>query len=346
MILALSPYTMTTPRSSSPLNPNSHVSSSSPLSSPTPSSSASFSSSHTITRGYQAFQLPSYRSSTSSPNSSSPSSRQTRYTRPSKRSSTSLPPSSSSTGNDLFSEGTTPMEGLMWREKFTRRVEEREKRKINRNKELDKRRGMEKRLNFDQQQEEEEFDRKAQEDDEEIFRRLVVLQRKKSKHAAMVSHELETGGSDPTLPEFWEDELDNLSKQEKELLSRLEGLRDRDTHQHFQSRIDQDHQHQPAMDHHTSSPSSMNWRDNRNEIDEYDEQEEWEKEATLAEQVERDSEEIEFADHVEQSYLAGEQVDQGLENTNTNTDTDTGMEMEMDINMEVDWEAFDSMDIE
>ena len=40
----------------------------------------------------------------------------------------------------------------------------------------------------------------------QIYRRLMLLQQRKAAHAALVSFERETGGSDPLLPEFWEDE--------------------------------------------------------------------------------------------------------------------------------------------
>ena len=43
----------------------------------------------------------------------------------------------------------------------------------------------------------------------QIYRRLMLLQRRKAAHAALVSHERETGGSDPILPDFWDDEDDS-----------------------------------------------------------------------------------------------------------------------------------------
>nr|XP_019047140.1 hypothetical protein I302_03747 [Kwoniella bestiolae CBS 10118]OCF26070.1 hypothetical protein I302_03747 [Kwoniella bestiolae CBS 10118] len=294
---------MTTPHSSSPLNPNSHARSSSPLSSPTPGPSSS-------SRPFQSFSLPS-------PSLKSPSTplKSTRYIRPSKRS--SLPSSSSTT--DLFSEGTTPMEGQMWREKFTRRVEAREKRKADRTRELDKRRGTGVGGREMSVEEEEAEDRRAQEDDEEIFRRLVILQRKKSQHASLVSHEQETGGSDPLTPEFWEDELDHLQREERELMDRL------------------DH---PMM---SSPPPSDPGRSGKEE-----ELEEWQIQAALAEQEELDLEEMRLADQVEQAYYARHISPSMQDQIRHSENHGMGMDVDMDLEMDtqVDWEAFDSMDIE
>ncbi|WWD00616.1 hypothetical protein V866_007551 [Kwoniella sp. B9012] len=320
MLLALSPfssYAMTTPRSSSPLNPNPNVRSSSPLSSPTPGSSSS---------RYQSFSLPSPSSYKTSPNGAAQL-RSTRYVRPSKR--PSLPSSSlTPTGSDLFSEGTTPMEGLMWREKFSRRVEAREKRKADRNNELNKRRGLSESAWREMSvEEEEEQDRIAQEDDEEIFRRLVILQRKKSKHASLVSHEMETGGSDPLTPEFWEDELEELQKEERELMNRLDNHPD-----------EQNNQIQAQL-----QPHVQNQDQPRNQEEE--ELEEWQIQAALAEQEELELEEMNFADQVEQAYYARQsQTHQLLE-----INIDTGrmdVDMDMDLDSQVNWDAFDSMDIE
>jgi hypothetical protein len=60
---------------------------------------------------------------------------------------------------ELFAEGTTPTEGLMWRERFSRRMEDREKRRKSREAEIDRRRVV---------VEEEEDEAKAREDDEEV----------------------------------------------------------------------------------------------------------------------------------------------------------------------------------
>ncbi|WVQ69287.1 uncharacterized protein L199_007504 [Kwoniella botswanensis] len=318
MLLALSPYStyaMTTPRSSSPLNPNPNVRSSSPLSSPTPGSSSS---------RYQSFSLPSPSSYRSAP-SGAAQLRSPRYVRPSKR--PSLPSSSTTTtGSDLFSEGTTPMEGLMWREKFSRRVEAREKRKADRNNELDKRRGLSGSVKREMSvEEEEEQDRKAQEDDEEIFRRLVILQRKKSQHASLVSHEIETGGSDPLTPEFWEDELEELQKEERELMNRLDD----------QSHADHQHQNQ-------TSSSTMN---NNQHVNQEESDEEWEIQAALAEQEEMELEEINFADQVEKAYYAHQSQSHQPSDNNVHTGN-MDVDMDVDLDSQVNWDAFDSMDIE
>ena len=46
----------------------------------------------------------------------------------------------------------------------------------------------------------------AHTDDMQVYRRLMLLQRRKAQHAAMVSYQRETGGSDPISPDFWEEE--------------------------------------------------------------------------------------------------------------------------------------------
>lgn len=50
----------------------------------------------------------------------------------------------------------------------------------------------------------------------------MVLQRRREQHAALVSHEYETGGSDPMLPDFWEDELSSLAHEECVLFRHLD----------------------------------------------------------------------------------------------------------------------------
>lgn len=49
----------------------------------------------------------------------------------------------------------------------------------------------------------------------------MVLQRRREQHAALVSHEAETGGSDPALPDFWEEEADALAREERALYQHL-----------------------------------------------------------------------------------------------------------------------------
>lgn len=50
----------------------------------------------------------------------------------------------------------------------------------------------------------------------------MILQRRKAQHAALVSYEQETGGSDPLLPEFWEEDLSALEREERALLQEIE----------------------------------------------------------------------------------------------------------------------------
>lgn len=172
-----------------------------PLTSPPPVTSYPFSSSplnpythpHSITSAY-----PSMPSSSSSPPQSSPTPclRQlphptplfrsspvsgkgklsTRYQRPARKSlSSSVTTGPSNLGTrdtDLFSEGTTSLEGAMWRERFTRRMEERERRRKARNANLNRRRGIDGLGLSGVSLDEDEAERKAQEDDEEV--RIMV----------------------------------------------------------------------------------------------------------------------------------------------------------------------------
>ncbi|WVQ76001.1 hypothetical protein IAR50_005637 [Cryptococcus sp. DSM 104548] len=148
----------------------------------------------------------------------------TRYTRPARNSLPSALPSYNSAGNgDLFSEGTTPLQGAMWRERFTRRMDERTRRKDAKEKNLERRRGIGRPLFEDElEEDEDELERKAKEADDEIYRRITILQRKKAIHAQLANEEYETGGSDPNLPDFWEDELEQMQREENDLIRRLE----------------------------------------------------------------------------------------------------------------------------
>lgn len=46
-----------------------------------------------------------------------------------------------------------------------------------------------------------------------------------------MSLERETGGSDPNLPDFWEEDLDSLEREERELVRHLEGHEEEDPDQ-------------------------------------------------------------------------------------------------------------------
>ena len=142
-------------RPSSPLNPSHASSSSSPLSSPTPLPS------YNITR---TVRLPL--TSTSSRHA-------TRYKRPGEA---QRGLSNTSSQNDLFGGGgSTPLEGAMWRERFTRRAEERERRKQLRDDEIARRRSLTdphptpvRNQPLGDFMNQEESDQKAQADDEEV----------------------------------------------------------------------------------------------------------------------------------------------------------------------------------
>jgi len=145
-------------RPSSPLNPHTNYAgpSSSPVTSPTPP---------------QHHQFPSQFTLGAPPMRHRPASNlQTRYNRPSSRRASSFPlqtPPHAPSGGDPFGEGkgATPVESAMWKERFTRRVKDRERRKRARDEDINRRRSMER---SDEILDEEEADRRAQEDDEEV----------------------------------------------------------------------------------------------------------------------------------------------------------------------------------
>ena len=150
-------------RPSSPLNPHSHSGpSSSPMTSPTP---------HHISPSPFTLGTPATRHRSSS--SSTP----TRYTRPNAKRSPATPfPAASpySGGGDLFGEGkgTTPVESAMWKERFARRVQDRERRKRARAQDLDRRRSID---TSDDVSDEDEAERVAQADDEEVHTCALVV---------------------------------------------------------------------------------------------------------------------------------------------------------------------------
>ncbi|KAK8847428.1 hypothetical protein IAR55_005286 [Kwoniella newhampshirensis] len=324
-------------RPSSPLNPNAPPppSSSPPMTSPTPSYSYPYISPMT--------QRTANRSGVGGPSNERTPIRQTRYSRPSSASSSSKRPSHrqllSDHPQDLFTTGgTTPMEGLLWKERFSRRMKERERRKERRQADLDRRRGVGSGSSDPiEAEDEEEADRKAQEDDEEIFRRLVIVQRRKAHHATLVSHEVETGGSDPNLPEFWADELDSLAREERDLLRRL---------------TDDERDHCQSLPQFMSSSSHVRSTEEHGEtiygLHEGVENEEdvWAMEAAQAEEVEREVEEAEVARSVEQAYGMNDQGRLRIQAQIESADMDMDMDMDMGMDMGMDWDSFDSMDVE
>ncbi|KLT43282.1 hypothetical protein CC85DRAFT_291581 [Cutaneotrichosporon oleaginosum] len=107
----------------------------------------------------------------------------------------------------------------MWCNRLARRMADRERMKQHRQAALTRFRGM---SDLEEPEDEDDRERQARVDDEEIFRRLMVLQRRREQHAALLSHETETGGSDPALPEFWEEEADALAREERALYQHLD----------------------------------------------------------------------------------------------------------------------------
>lgn len=185
MFLVATPRTdhpmYTNRRPSSPLNPNSssqagHMGSSSPLTSPM--------------AGPSTLPMPStpspfglHPASSLSKRSSPGGSFSTRYQRPLPRARHSFPLDNTGAGDLFTTEGTTPVEGAMWKERFSRRMEERERRKKAREADISRRRSMSVGAGAGSSspggmsvEEEEEADRRAQEDDEEVSTRSISTQ--------------------------------------------------------------------------------------------------------------------------------------------------------------------------
>ncbi|RSH92188.1 hypothetical protein EHS25_008603 [Saitozyma podzolica] len=312
-------------RGSSPLNPYSDRSSS-PLTSPTPHHGHAGPSTLSLHQLAAPVGRPTFHHA-----SSSTSLTPTRYRRPQSAKRHSLP------GGDLFAEGTTPMEGAMWRERLSRRMEERERRRRAREEDLGRRRRSAGSSEGDEaSMDEEEADRRAQEDDEEIFRRLVVLQRRRAEHAALVSHEDETGGSDPLLPDFWEDELAALDAEERAIASFFHEVPARSHEPHIPSQSITPSAQLSHPSHPFMTPVARRRQAAIPRLLE-DEEDQWAREAAEAEQAERDVEEAEMARRVEEEWAG-----------RGHGGMDMGMDMDVDghVDVDVDWEAFDAMDVE
>ena len=137
------------------------------------------------------------------------------------------------------------------------------------------------------------------------------MQRRKAEHAAMVSYEVETGGSDPGLPDFWDDDIQLLGQPPNPA--------------QFRDHIE----HEDEDDDMTLTPKK-----NRpfvaarpTSFRAVDEEEEWALEAAAAEEAEREAEDAEIARRVEEAY-------------GFSVPGSSGGDLDMD------WEAFDAMDIE
>lgn len=257
---------------------------------------------------------------------------------------------------DLFTEGTSPVQGQMWRDRLGRRMEERERRKRTREDDMGRRRDTLGSLSAEDQ---EAADKRAAEDDEEvslsvenhilvemadgqIFRRLMVLQRRKAEHAALVSHEQETGGSDPLEPEFWEEEMEQFdpeagmvnysTRQPPQQLNYL------NTPQHsFASSSSKYITPRPAR----GFGRDMTMGSYRERMEE---EEDWGEEAAAAEAAEREAEEIAMLEMVEREYAQFARGAGGAASHTGEIRVEGGRRE--DGGMEVDWDGFDQMDME
>jgi hypothetical protein len=206
----------------------------------------------------------------------------------------------------------------MWKEKFARRITDRERRKRAREQDLVKRRSGS--APVEEEMNEDEAERRAEEDDEEvswgitdhdhlwsvpqIFRRLMILQIRKAHHAQLVSLETETGGSDTLLPDFWEEDLAPFRPSDR-------------NHTYSAEVCDGDE----LMDHGEGLPDET-------------EEGRWASEAAEAEEAEVEAEEVELARQAEEAFRRGS-------SQKSKMSRQTGQKA-----METEWDGSEDMEIE
>lgn len=142
------------------------------------------------------------------------------------------------------------------------------------------------------------------------------MQRKRAEHQHLVNYEVETGGSDPALPDFWDEDGEEGDEREAE------------RHHHSQTPT-RDARQQADWDDDPMATPKKNFGGPRRFDAEcgFGESDEWEQQALEAEEAERDAEEAEVARRVEEAYgVSIPKVSNG--------------------DLDMDWDAFDAMDIE
>lgn len=115
-----------------------------------------------------------------------------------------------------------------------------------------------------------------------------MVQRRKAHHAQLVSHEVETGGSDPMLPDFWEEDLVSLELEER----------------HLAAYFDEPTSVSPSYP--VAGPSGIGQAASPRPATIVErEEDQWATEAAEAEEAELEAEEAEIARRVEEAYGAG-----------------------------------------
>lgn len=150
----------------------------------------------------------------------------------------------------------------------------------------------------------------------------MVMQRRKAQSAQLIAHERELGGSDPSMPEFWEDEP---------LYEEAEDDLQQDQDQHMASSPIRPFNNGSIR---TSTPirgknisSGFIGTDMRHRVDPIEEEDRWAMEAAEAEEAEREAEEAAVAQRIEMAYgLSVPRADKELD--------------------DMEWDDFDAMDIE
>jgi hypothetical protein len=174
----------------------------------------------------------------------------------------------------------------------------------------------------------------------------MVLQRRKAEHAALVSHEQETGGSDPLEPDFWDDELEMEEREMARIVSP-----DRPTFGDLSRRTKFTALSVASPSMLTTPPRDVRpYGQGKAEAmgtyrDRGDDDEDWAEEAAAAEEAEREAEELAMLDRVERDFMesshqggsgwAPGESGRGLVSRARGGGDD----------MEVDWDGFDQMDM-
>ena len=141
----------------------------------------------------------------------------------------------------------------------------------------------------------------------------MVLQRNRARHAQLAAHEVETGGTEPDLPEFWDEDVDALSQDPNGFA------------RHYEDR---------SMSQDVPAPTPGRKRSLFGYRDREDEEDWWAREAAEAEQAELEAEDLDIARRVEEAL--------GM---TMPTSRAKGRDGEGE-RMEMDWEAFEAMDLE
>lgn len=186
----------------------------------------------------------------------------------------------------------------------------------------------------------------------------MVMQRQRAQRAALISLEDQNGGSDPDLPEFWEDELnDNGDGSGNGNGDGPRCFSEHDYQSHPVSDVHRIHPHQHNQHPPFLTPPSgkgnkgkgratpLYYAHSPHTTHTYEsEEEQWAREAAEAEEAERQAEEAELMNRLEGDYTAAE-ADRVMP-LHEHRQDQHHVDVDMSRDTDMDWDAFDSMDVE